>query len=149
MTVSEIMTADVVTVSPSMPIAEARDLMRKEKIHHLVVTRGANPVGVVSAGDLARTRTGAKVTTVDGVMTRHLLTVDERASLDRASALTRRRSIGCLVVLKRGHVAGIITTSDLMNRLGSISRRGRRADTRTAVHHRVAHRRRARGDGVW
>ena len=149
MTVSEIMTADVITVPPAMPIGDARTLMRKENIHHLVVKRGAHPVGVVSARDLSRIGASAKSQTVADVMTRHLMTIDGQASLGRASYIMRGRSIGCLIVLKRGSVAGIVTTSDLIDLLGTPSRRKGRADARTAIHHRVAHRHRSRADGLW
>jgi len=44
MTVSDVMNADVLTITPETPIEDARTLMRQRKIHHLVVGRGAQPV---------------------------------------------------------------------------------------------------------
>jgi FOG: CBS domain len=149
MTVSDVMSTDVVTVLPTTLIGEARELMRKKQIHHLVVKRGVNPIGIVSAHDLARNGSRAKPKTVTDVMTRHVLTIGERASLDRASYTMRGHSIGCLVVLRRGDVVGIVTASDLLGLLQSHPYRRPRADTRTAIHHRVVHRHRSRADGVW
>jgi CBS domain-containing protein len=74
-------------------------------------------------------------------MTRHVLTIEEQASVDRASFMMRGRSIGCLLVLSAGQVIGIITTSDLLRQIGRGADRRRRATTDTAMHHRVVHRR--------
>jgi CBS domain-containing protein len=82
-------------------------------------------------------------------MTRHVLSVDRRTTLERASHKMRGHAVGCLVVLERGRVAGIITTSDLLGLVRAIPTRRPRADSRTAVHHRVAHRPRRRADGIW
>jgi len=149
MTVSELMTEDVITVPPTTSISEARALMRKQSIHHLVVTRGAHVLGVVSSRDLARVDKTGTPKTVAEVMTRHVFTIDGNAPLGRASYAMRGRSIGCLVVLRQGQIAGIITTADLIDQLGNPLRRKLRAEARTALHHRVTHRHRARADGVW
>jgi CBS domain-containing protein len=150
MTVSDVMSPDVVTVAPALPVAEARSLMRQHQIHHLVVQRGSQTVGIVSARDLSRPGGSRKPPqTVADVMTRHVLTAEARTSIDRAAYKMRGHSIGCLIVLNRGRVAGIVTPSDLLGLLSSRARHSRRADTRTAIHHRVVHRHRARADGVW
>ena len=150
MTVSEVMSPDVVSVSPAMPVAEARRLMRQHQIHHLVVQRGSQTLCIVSARDLSRPAASRKASkTVADVMTRHVLMTEVRTSVDRAAYMMRGHSIGCLIVLNRGRVAGIVTPSDLLGLLSSRARHSRRADTRTAIHHRVVHRHRARADGVW
>lgn len=151
MTVLDVMTGDVRSVPPTMAAADARALMRREHIHHLVVTQGPDLVGVVSARDLSRRVPGAasKRRTVADVMTRHVVTVDDQATLGRASYVMRGHSIGCLVVLRRGRVVGIVTAADLLGLLGRGAERLARGDTRTPLHHRVGHRHRSRGDGVW
>jgi CBS domain-containing protein len=150
MTVSDVMNADVLSVAPETPIEEAQTLMRQRKIHHLVVQRGPQPMGVVSTHDLrSMGATRRRPKTVSEIMSRHLLTIEGRASLDRAAYKMRNHAIGCLIVLNRGTVAGIVTTSDLLGRLGDVDQRRRRADAGTAIHHRVVHRRRSRADGVW
>jgi CBS domain-containing protein len=149
MTVSDVMNADVLTITPETPIEDARTLMRQRKIHHLVVRRGAQPVGVVSAHDLSRRQSRRRQPkTVADIMSRHLITIESRASLNRAAYKMRNHAIGCLVVLNRGMVAGIVTTSDLLGRLGDADQRRRRADDGTAIHHRVGHRHRS-SNGVW
>jgi tRNA nucleotidyltransferase (CCA-adding enzyme) len=150
MTVSDVMNADVLSIAPEAPIEEARAVMRRRKIHHLVVRRGAQPIGVVSAHDLSSMRsTQRRPKTVADLMSRHLITIEGRASLDRAAYKMRNHAIGCLIVLNRGSIAGIVTTSDLLGRLGDTDQRRQRADARTAIHHRVVHRHRSRTNGVW
>ena len=51
MRVSEIMTEGVQTVPPTMPAADAWELMRRKRIHHLVVTRNSDVVGILSDRD--------------------------------------------------------------------------------------------------
>lgn len=151
MLISEVMTPDVQCVPATMSAIEARDLMRQKRIHHLVVKRGADLLGIVSAHDLDHRAAGSAkhLRTVADVMSRHLLTIDEQKTLGRASYMMRGHAIGCLIVLRRGRVVGIVTAADLLGLLGRGAERRPRADTRTAIHHRVGHRHRSRGDGVW
>jgi acetoin utilization protein AcuB len=150
MTVSDVMNTDVLSIAPETSIDEARNLMRQRKIHHLVVRRDALPIGVVSAHDLsANPVQRRRPKTVGEIMSRHLITIEGRTSLDRAAYKMRNHAIGCLIVLNRGTIAGIVTTSDVLGRLGDVDQRRRRADKRTAIHHRVVHRHRSRADGVW
>ena len=152
MTVSDVMTTNVYSVAPEVSTEDARALMRRRRVHHLVVQNGhADWIGIVSAHDLerqpaARHRRPLKVS---DVMTRHVLTIDEHTSVDRAAFMMRGRSIGSLLVLRRGQIVGIITTANLLQQIGQGVARRSRASTNSAVHHRVAHRTRPRADGVW
>jgi CBS domain-containing protein len=81
-------------------------------------------------------------------MSRHVLFIERDVTVGRASHKMRGHSVGCLVVLERGQVVGIVTPSDLLGLLeGSGARKA--AGTKPAMHHRVAHRHRSRGDGTW
>ena len=51
----EAASADVVAVTPEMPVAEAVRLMERDQIRRVVVVDGQHVVGVVSLGDLAET----------------------------------------------------------------------------------------------
>lgn len=50
---SDILTADVASVTEDTPIKQAIDLMMSKAVRRLPVVRGGQPVGVVSIGDLA------------------------------------------------------------------------------------------------
>src|SRR5918999_4403769 len=49
------------------------------------------------------------------VAVRHLLTIDCKASLRRASKVMTDRGVGCAVVIDKERVAGIITERDILH----------------------------------
>jgi CBS domain-containing protein len=55
-TVSQILSGDVISVTPDDSIDHAVELMRERAIRRLPVCMGSEPIGVVSIGDLAETR---------------------------------------------------------------------------------------------
>ncbi|MCS6774309.1 MAG: CBS domain-containing protein [Thermoflexales bacterium] len=57
LTVADVMTRAVITITPDAPISEAARLMIERHIHRLVVVEPddpCKPIGVVSMGDLVR-----------------------------------------------------------------------------------------------
>lgn len=54
--VTEIMTADVVTCSPSDRIGDLMIMMTENRVRHLPVTDGGRMVGIVSIGDVVKYR---------------------------------------------------------------------------------------------
>ena len=54
--VSEVMTADLVTVDPDTSVDECLELMTERKIRHLPVLRDGHLSGLVSIGDCVRAR---------------------------------------------------------------------------------------------
>ena len=120
MIVQDIMKKRVETASPDLPVEEAARRMEMGRIRHLVITSGAEVLGVVSDRDLAafppgRDRAGR---TVGEVMTAAAATVTPETPLRKAANLLRGRSIGCLPVLDEGRLAGIVTVSDLLELVG-------------------------------
>jgi acetoin utilization protein AcuB len=117
MRVYEVMSKDVESVKPGVLATEARNRMRQKKIHHLVVAKGGELVGVVSDRDLGGPKLPKALgdRTVDEVMTAPVFTVTTRTPVRRAAALMKGRSIGSLVVTSsNGRVAGIVTVADLL-----------------------------------
>jgi CBS domain-containing protein len=152
MRVAEIMTAGVQTVSPGTPAANARERMRTEQIHHLLVQEGAELVGVLSARDLGRSggrgRAPKKLVVAD-FMTPRVVTVAPGTSVHRAANLMRGHSIGSLIVVDEGHAVGIVTVADLLDWIDE--NRRHRADRQTPpdLHYRVPHRKQHRAGGAW
>ena len=118
MRVYEVMSKDVETVKPAVHASEAKTRMRQRKIHHLVVTQGAQLQGIVSDRDLGGPKLpkGLGDRTVGDLMTSPVVTVTTRTPIRRAAALMKGRSIGSLVVTSpNGKVAGIVTVADLLD----------------------------------
>jgi len=52
----QLMTSELVTVTPQMSVTEAMGLMTRRRIRHLPVLEGGQLVGMVSIGDLVKAR---------------------------------------------------------------------------------------------
>lgn len=142
MRVREIMTEPVETIPATTRIDEAAGLMRGLRIHHLVVKEGSKVVGLLSAGDLPRAGRDGRV--VRDVMSPNVATIEDNETVRRAANVMRGRSIGSLVVMRGGRLAGIVTVSDLLDLLGKGA--GRRMEpARASLHYRVPHRKQHRG----
>src|SRR5437868_6800851 len=125
----EVMTGRVQTVSATMPTTEAWELMRRNRIHHLVVAEGEDIVGVLSDRD-AGGRAGFGVRagqTVADLMTSRVVTVERNETIGTVAKVMRGRTIGCLPVVDNDRPVGIITVSDLLRLLGrDVERRAKR-----------------------
>jgi CBS domain-containing protein len=142
MRVQDVMTADVKTIAPTAPAQDAWNMMRFNRIHHLVVTKGRRLLGVLSDRD-AGGRRGAAVrtnTVVGDLMTAPAVTVEPTMTVRQAANVMRGRSIGCLVVAKAGHAIGIVTVSDLLELVGRGLDRGAVTANRRMLNHRTPHR---------
>lgn len=134
-TVEDVMTREVVTVSPETSYRQAVRLVEERHVDALpVVEPDRRVVGVVTVGDLLlkeessegpygllglpwqrrRARRRAQATTVRDCMSRPV-TVQPAASLCTASRLMHRHRVGGLpVVDEAGRLTGIVTRSDLL-----------------------------------
>lgn len=151
MRVRDVMSTDVKAVGAGLPADEAWRWMRAERIHHLVVLDGKAIAGVISDRDAGGPK-GAAVRAgqdVGQLMTRHVVTVNPDTTVKRVANLMRGRSIGCAVVTDKGRVAGIVTTSDLLELLGRGAIRPTPTSRRPALNYRAPHRKRHKAYGVW
>ena len=151
MRVRDVMSTDVKSVAAGLSAEDAWRRMRAERIHHLVVLDGTAIAGVISDRDAGGSK-GAAVRAaheVGELMTRHVVTVTPDTTVKRAANLMRGRSIGCAVVTENGRVAGIVTTSDLLELLGRGAIRPTPVARRPALNYRAPHRKRHKAYGVW
>jgi len=120
-----IMSTDVITVPLSATLAEARSLMQENRFHHLpVVNDGGDFVGLLTQTDvLAATdsilrdvenRLRAKNIPIEDVMVRNVVTISENASIRQAALFLEKYGIGCLPVVTKGKLVGIITDTDFV-----------------------------------
>lgn len=120
MRLKDIMTRGVKTASRDDSAQEAWQRMRLARIEHLVVLDDGRVVGILSDRDLGgprgtSIRRGARV---GELMSGRVVTARPETTVREAANLLRGRSIGCLPVLERGRLVGIVTTSDLLELLG-------------------------------
>ena len=118
--VGDIMTSDVATTTPSEPAQVAWEHMRERGVHHLVAVVDGEVVGIISANDLGGKRrpTSRRMgRTVGELMTRDAVTASPKSTVRAAAKLMLGESIGCLPILDRGALVGIVTVSDLLARI--------------------------------
>jgi len=120
-----IMSTDVITVSLSATLAEARSLMQENRFHHLpVVNDGGDFVGLLTQTDVlaatdsilrdAENRLRARSIPIEDVMVRNVVTINENASIRQAALFLEKYRIGCLPIVTDGKLVGIITDTDFV-----------------------------------
>jgi acetoin utilization protein AcuB len=121
------MSRTVITTPSTTPVLEARALMQKERIRHLLVVDDGRLHGIVTDRDIrlnmASPATSLSVwelnhllarLTVDTVMTRHVIAIDRERDAREAARIMLDHKIGALPVLDGEHLLGIITETDLL-----------------------------------
>ncbi len=121
MRVHDIMHTKVQTIDQDQNAEAALSMMRLNRIHHLIVTSGPEIVGVLSERDFGgRDRQSMRQThNVQSFMTPYAVKAKPGMTLRQAAALMRGWSIGCLPVVDRGGLVGIVTASDLIDLIAS------------------------------
>lgn len=142
MRVKDVMTRDVVTAAPDMPLSEAISIMVAKRISGLPVIDTGRLVGILSESDLLRrTELGTAKTRrrwlqwltqpgtlaedfvrtngryVRDAMTRDPQTIDENANLADVADLMERHQIKRLPVVAARELVGIVTRGDVMRAL--------------------------------
>jgi acetoin utilization protein AcuB len=115
------------TILPDVPVAEALQRMKREKVRRFpVVDKQGRLVGIVSHSDLLYASPSSATSLsmweisylmsqikVKEVMTKQVITVAEDAPVEEAARLMVEHKIGGLPVVHDGQLVGIITESDL------------------------------------
>lgn len=126
MLVGERMTHPVITIRPDMPIVDALNLMKRERIRRTPVVKDGKLVGIVSDKDLLNASPSPATSlsvwemnyllskiTVKDVMTKNVLTVTEDTPIEQAARIMADNKIGGLPVVRGEQIVGIITETDL------------------------------------
>jgi acetoin utilization protein AcuB len=117
MKLQDVMHDDVPTTSPDETATAAWERMRALAADHLVVTKGTDIVGIVSWDDLSgplggkHRRMGRRV---GDLMRRDVVTSSPGTSVARAAASMRASRVGCLPIVQRHKLVGIVTISDML-----------------------------------
>lgn len=133
MRVCDFMNVSPISVGPVTPVAEARDLMQRRRIRHLLVLDGERLVGIATDRDIrlnlpspATSLTVWEINyllaklTVGEVMTRSVITIRPDRPVAEAVRLMLEHRIGALPVTEESRVVGIITETDLLRAFDKI-----------------------------
>ncbi|RLA46730.1 MAG: acetoin utilization protein AcuB [Gammaproteobacteria bacterium] len=126
-TVAEIMTREPYSLGPDDSLASARQMMTEHHIRHIPVVSGdGGLIGLVSQRDILAAEDSTvlnkeggpdsrdRYVAISSVMTTPVQTVEEHAGLRGTAMHLQKHKLGCLPVLNKGRLVGIITDSDFV-----------------------------------
>jgi CBS domain-containing protein len=127
MKVKDIMVRDVATLGVGDELSLANDIMKLGRIRHLPVVEGKKLVGILSERDLFRSslvealghepgkaRDVMKAIRIQDIMVKILVTVSPEATVKEAVQLMLKYKIGCIPVVVKDELIGLVTETDIL-----------------------------------
>jgi acetyl-CoA synthetase len=124
--VAEVMRREVVAVDASTPYHEALKLLAQKRIRHLVVLRGGELAGVVSARDLLgehllildeQVREALSRLRVRDYMKKPAVAASPKDSIRAVAKLMSEKNVGLVVLMEDGKLYGVVSEYDVVNAL--------------------------------
>ena len=126
MLVEQRMSRPVIAIHPDLPIHDARNLFKQEKIRRAPVIKNGKLVGIVSDQDLIDASPSPATSlsvwemnyllskiAVKDIMSKDVITIDEDTPIEQAARIMADNKIGGLPVMRDNKVVGMITETDL------------------------------------
>jgi CBS domain-containing protein len=149
MLAKDVMTREVITITPDMPIVEVADLLLTRKISGVPVVDGEGRlIGIVSEADLihrseigtephhtwwqnffaGREQQASEFIKVHGVQARHVMTREvvsarEETPLSEVVDMFDRHRVDRVPIVRDRRLVGIVTRSDVLRPLAALKRR--------------------------
>lgn len=120
------MSAPAIVISPLVPAGSALSYMEKRGIRRLPVVEDGRLLGIVTRSDLLtalgkdKSKRKGEDRSIEGIMTKKPLTVEQEETLERAAELMLVKKVSGLPVVDGTRVVGIITESDVFRALCQI-----------------------------
>lgn len=116
MLVKHVMSHPAICVDEKTNINDTINIMRKQKLGFLPITKNDHLIGVVTDRDiLLRGQNIKKNTKISKIMTNDIVyTINENASLEEAGKLMGKYKVRRLVVVNSDYIRGVITSKDLL-----------------------------------
>ena len=124
--VSQIMSKDLITLTPKDSLYEAEKLFKQHNIRHIPIVEGAKLLGVVSYSDLLKI-SYADVNEADDIesvvydlysipqmMAKSPVTVSSDTSIKDVTETLSKHTFHSIPVVDDGELVGIVTTTDLL-----------------------------------
>jgi len=117
MDVKDVMVKEVITVNPDTKIRDAVELMNKNEIGCLVVTRKGKPVGIMTERDVLKKivcqSRNPEQTRVSEIMSKPLIVGRVDMDWREAAKLMLDHDIKKLPILEREKLVGLVTLTDI------------------------------------
>jgi CBS domain-containing protein len=112
MNAKEIMTRDIITVSPSMKVKDLAMTLIKNQISGAPVAgKDGKILGVVSEADII----GKKGKDVRAIMSKKVISVSEDATVEEVAQLMTTHAIKRLPVMNGAAIVGIVSRADIVS----------------------------------
>jgi CBS domain-containing protein len=122
--ISDLMTKNVVCVSPNQKIIDLKHIYEKQQFHHHIpVTENDNLIGMVSLIDFMRaihtatlddTEVVYHALCVKDIMTENPVSMAENTPIKEVAEVLSKGQFHSIVITENNAVKGIITTADLL-----------------------------------
>ena len=113
--------SETFTISPNITVFDALKILAEKNIGALVVTENDKLVGIFSERDYARKiilkGKSSIDTTISELMTRDVLYVSPKDSIDECMALMSENHIRHLPVMEDGKLVGVISIGDVVKHI--------------------------------
>jgi len=120
--IKDVMTKALVSVDPATSLYQISKMMEQGGMGSILVKKDGVPSGIITDRDFAIKIAAYGISmdsTVEKIATFPLQTINSNDSLLDAAKLMSDKKIRKLAVVEEGKVAGIITSTDLVNQLAS------------------------------
>lgn len=131
--IKNIMTTDVVTLPLNASIAEAAEVFKNQRIHHIPIVDGKKLVGIVSKSDYLFFRRGFLDNTEDQrleqirmnnyevsyIMTKGLAKMEPDQKINVAIEIFKKNIFHAIPVIENETIVGIVTTYDIIKQMDS------------------------------
>lgn len=122
--ISEIMTKEVVTVTPSQKLIDVKHIFEKRDFHHHIpVAENGILKGVISLIDFLYAIKNASLDDdemvyhkllVKDIMKEHPVTISDKASLKEVAEILAKGYVHAILICNEGYIKGIVSTADLI-----------------------------------
>jgi predicted transcriptional regulator len=121
--VVDVASMDLITLNPNINIKEAAQVLTKEEIEGAPVMEGGEVVGVFTLSDITKALAQNKEDLkVKDIMSHRIITVEADMMIADAVEVMNQNNIGRLIVIdEKGVPQGIITRTDLLNKIADLT----------------------------
>ncbi len=120
--VKDVMTRALITVDQTTTLNQISKMMEQGSMGSILVKKDGDPSGIITDRDFAIRIAAHSVsmdTPVEKIASFSLITINANDSILDAAKLMSDKKIRKLVVSEEGKVVGIITSTDLVNKIAS------------------------------
>jgi len=114
---SSIMTRNVITAAPDDKLSVAREIFKKNRVHHLPIVHGTRLLGILTTYDIFKrieSKDDYERLMIKDIMTTHVATLEPEDKIGSAAELFLENLFHAVPIVKDGELKGIVTSFDVI-----------------------------------